>query len=81
MSVLKYFKTTPWSPPTGRQTLSVIFFLQICNEVPEKKGACRPLGGRQGPLPLIHRMPSFRLSFEPKNLGKKPALAGIPFVI
>ena len=40
MSVLKYFKNTPGRP--GRQALSVIFFLQICNEVPEKKGVCRP---------------------------------------
>ena len=48
MSVLNYFKNTPGRPPIGRQTLSVIFFLQICNEVPEKKGACRPCNGRQG---------------------------------
>ena len=58
MSVLKYFKNTHQSSPIGRQALSVIFFLQICNEVPgEKKrdlsppqratGACRPWGGRQ----------------------------------
>ena len=36
--------------PIGRQALSVIFFLQICNEVPGKKGACRPCNGRQGPV-------------------------------
>ena len=55
MSVLKYFKSTPWSPSHRRQALSVIFFLQICNEVPVKKGACRPLRGRQGDrgIPLI----------------------------
>jgi len=36
---LNYFKNTPGRPPIGRQDLSVIFFLQICNEVPgEKKG-------------------------------------------
>ena len=46
MSVLKYFKNTPVAP-IGRQALSVIFFLQICNEVPRKKRACRP-HGRQG---------------------------------
>ena len=60
MSVLKYFKNTPRSPPIGRQALSVIFFLQIRNEVPGKKkalspphratGACRPPLGRQGPV-------------------------------
>ena len=37
MSVLKYFKNIPRSPPIGRQALSVIFFLQIRNEVPGKK--------------------------------------------
>ena len=53
MSVLNYFKNTPGRPPIGRQALNVIFFLQICNEVPGKKrgglsplqratGACRP---------------------------------------
>ena len=57
MSILKYFKNTPRSPPIGRQALSVIFFLQIRNEVPgTKKGpvapptgdrACRPPLGRQ----------------------------------
>ena len=41
MSVLKYFKNTPRSPPIGRQALSVIFFLQICNEV---------LGKKRGPV-------------------------------
>ena len=57
MSVLKYFKNTPGRPPIGRQALSVIFFLQIRNEVPGKKkkalsppqratGACRPRLGR-----------------------------------
>ena len=61
MSVLKYFKNTPGRPPIGRQALSVIFFLQIRNEVPGKKkghvapppratGACRPPLGRQGPV-------------------------------
>ena len=63
MSVLKYFKNISRSPPIGRQALSVIFFLQIRNEVPGKKkgmsppqrvtGACRLLGGRQGPLSPI----------------------------
>ena len=47
----KFQKYTPvalW----GRQGSNVIFFLQICNEVPgEKKGgACRPPNGRQAPV-------------------------------
>ena len=53
MSVLKYFKTTPGRPPIGRQVLSVIFFLQICNEIPGKKNARGPVAppnGRQGPV-------------------------------
>ena len=54
MSVLKYFKNIPRSPShRGRQAQSVIFFLQICNEVPgEKKegGPVAPLNGRQGPV-------------------------------
>ena len=69
MSVLKYFKNTSGRPPIGRQALSVIFFLQICNEVPGKKkggmsppqratGACRPPQGRQGPCrPPEGRLP------------------------
>ena len=73
MSVLQYFKNTPRSPPIGRQAQSVIFFLQIRNKVPgEKKGgdrglsptpgatgACRPLGGRQGPLPFYKPWPPY----------------------
>ena len=60
MSVLKYFKNIPRSLPIGRQALSVIFFLQIRNEVPGKKkglsppqratGACHTPLGRQGPV-------------------------------
>ena len=42
MSVLKYFKNTPGRPPIGRQALSVIFFLQIRNEVPGEKKALSP---------------------------------------
>ena len=38
------FQNYPRSPPIGRQALSVIFFLQIRNEVPGKKKPCRPLG-------------------------------------
>ena len=52
MSVLKYFKNTPGRPTIGRQVLSVIFFVQIRNEVPrkEKKKPCRPPNGRPGPV-------------------------------
>ena len=48
MSVLKYFKNIPRSPPIGRHVLSVIFFLQICNEVP---GRGRAGAGRLSPPP------------------------------
>ena len=79
LSVIFFFKFATRSlekkgacrpPPTGDRALS-----------PTPGLYCRPLGGRQGPLPLSHRMPSFPLSFEPKNSGKKSALAAIPFVI
>ena len=75
MSVLKNFKNIPRSPYGGRQGSNVIFFLQICNEVPgekKKRGpvapptgdrTLSPVGGRQGPY--------FPLSFEPKNSEKK----------
>ena len=50
MSIFKYFKNIPRSPSHRATGQSVIFFLQICNEVPgEKKGgAGRPPNGRQG---------------------------------
>ena len=67
MSILNYFKNTPGRPPIGRQALSVIFFFKFATRSLEKKGACRPPNGRQGPLPLSRRMPPFPLSFEPKN--------------
>ena len=52
MSVLENFKNIPRSPYGGRQGSNVIFFLQICNEVPgeKKRGACRPPNGRQAPV-------------------------------
>ena len=52
MSVLENFKNIPRSPYGGRQGSNVIFFLQICNEVPgeKKRGACRPHNGRQAPV-------------------------------
>ena len=53
MSVLENFKNIPRSPYGGRQGSNVIFFLQICNEVPgEKKrgGPVAPPNGRQAPV-------------------------------
>jgi len=50
MSVFKYFKNIPRSPSHRATGLKCNFFSQICNEVSgEKKGSCRPLGGRQPP--------------------------------
>jgi len=52
MSVLKYFKNIPGRPSIGRQALSVIFFLQIRNEVPgKKKGSVAPPTGDRGLSP------------------------------
>ena len=59
MSALKYFKNTPGRSPIRRQDLSVIFFLQIRNEIPWKKRVCRPLGGWQGPLTLYKPCPPY----------------------
>ena len=92
MSVLKYFKNTPRSPPHRATGPMCNFFSSNLQRGPwKKKGGpvapptgdrvLSPVGGRQGPLPQSRRMPSFPLSFEPKNSGKKPALAAIPFVI
>ena len=47
MSVLKYFKNTPRSPPIGRQALSVIFFLKFATRSLGKKK--RMLGCSHGP--------------------------------
>ena len=62
MSVLKYFKNIPRSPPHRATGLKCKFFFQNRNEVPGKKspvapqratGACRPAHGRPaaGPNP------------------------------
>ena len=48
MSVLKYFKNTPRSPPIGRQALSVIFFFKFATRSLEKRGAVARPNGRQG---------------------------------
>ena len=52
MSVLENFKNIPRSPYGGRQGSNVIFFLQICNEVPgeKKEGGLSPPNGRQAPV-------------------------------
>ena len=63
MSVLKYFKNISRLPAHRATGLKCNFFLQIRNEVPEKKdlspvggatGACRPAHGRP-PLGPAHR--------------------------
>ena len=67
-------KIPPGRPPIGRQALSVIFFLQICNEVPGKKEGLSPPNGRQGPVarwggdrvPPPKSWPPSPLSFQPK---------------
>ena len=87
MSVLKYFKNIPRSPPHRATGPKCIFFLQIRNEVPGKKKGpvapspptgdrgLSPVGGATGsPSPYIspgRPMPPSPLSFEPKNSGKK----------
>ena len=53
MSISKNFENIPRSPYGGRQGSNIIFFLQICNEVPgekKKRGACCPPNGRQAPV-------------------------------
>ena len=52
MSVLENFKNIPRSSYGGRQGSNVIFFLQICNEVPgeKKSGGLSPPNGRQAPV-------------------------------
>ena len=75
MSVLKYFKNIPRSPPIGRQALSVIFFFKFAMRSLEKKGpvarwgatgACRPAHGR----PAAGPSPPLPSSFEPENSTK-----------
>ena len=62
MSVLKYFKNIPRSPPIGRQALIVIFFFKFATRsLTKKKGpvapptgdrGLSPVGGTTGPLAL-----------------------------
>ena len=51
MSVLKYFKNIPRSPPHRATGLKCIFFSQIRNEVPGKKGPVAPPTGDRGLSP------------------------------
>ena len=85
MSVLKYFKNIPRSPPIGRQALIVIFFLKIGNEVPgKKKGAYRPPTGDRGLSPTPGATGACRPLGGDRGfpLFKPwPPFAAIPFVI
>ena len=72
MSVLKYFKNTPRSPPHRATGLKCIFFLQIRNEVPGKKGPVAPPTGDRGLSPVGGATGS-----PPPN----SPYAAIPFVI
>ena len=72
------FQNYPRSPYGGRQALSVIFFLQICNEVHDKKnqeglsppqratGPCRPPEGRL-PLSTLYTFLSEQQKFRSRN--------------
>jgi len=81
MSVLKYFKNTPRSPPHRATGLKCNFFFQIRNEVPGKKkalspvggatGACRPAHGRP-PLGPAHRRGRGPVAPPPRATGVPP---------
>ena len=67
MSVLQYFKNTPGRPHRATSPKYNFFFFKFATRsLEKKKGACRPLGGRQGPLPFYKPWPPY---------------AAIPFVI
>ena len=54
MSVLKYFKNTPRSPPIGRQALSVFFSSNLQRGPwPKKKGPVAPPTGDRGLSPTL----------------------------
>ena len=72
MSVLKYFKNIPRSPPIGRQTLIVIFFFKFAMKSLAEKNNARglsppptgdrplsPTPGATGSLPLYKPWPPF----------------------
>ena len=71
MSVLKYFKNTPWSPPNKATGPKCYFFSSNSQRGPwKKKGACRPPRAtgacRRSPLPYISpgRRPLCHLSIK-----------------
>ena len=78
MSVLKYFKNIPRSPPIGRQALSVIFFFKFATRsLAKKRGpvahprgdrGLSPVGGGGDRVPITLYKPW-------------PPYAAIPFVI
>ena len=70
MSVLKYFKNTPRSPPHRATGLKCNFFLQICNEVPGKKGGLSPPLGR--PLGPAHGRGRGAVAPPPRATGVTP---------
>ena len=82
MSVLKYFKNIPRSPPIGRQALSVIFFFKFAMRSLEKKalsppqratgGACRPPLGR--PLGPAHGRGRGACRPPPRATGVTPLI-------
>ena len=77
MSVLENFKNIPRSPYGGRQCSNVIFFLQICNEIPGvKKGG--PVALPTGDRPLS---PVGGETGSPPFYKPWPPYAAIPFVI
>ena len=73
MSVLENFKIYPGRSLIGRQAQSVIFFLQICNEVPgEKKRDLSPPQRATGHFFFLSR--NFVANLKKKNytLGLSP---------
>ena len=86
MSVLKYFKNTPRSPPHRATGLKCNFFFQIRNEVlGKKKGPVAPQTGDRGLSPTPGATGACRpLGGDrvPFALYKPwPPYAAIPFVI
>ena len=75
MSVLKYFKNIPRSPPIGRQALSVFFSSNSQRGPWQKKRDLSPTQRATGAPPSYispgRHMPPSPLSFEPQNSGKK----------
>ena len=81
------FQKYPQSPPIGRQSLNVFFFLQICNEVPGRgraraRGACRPPTGDRGaccpplgrPVGPVHRRDRGACRPPPLATGSFPSI-------